>query len=1039
MKRTRFLWILILLNLLTIPLMAQNLVVTGQVIDGSNKESLPGVNIMEKGTTNGITTDMDGNYSFTASSSNATLVFSFVGFHNQEIPINGRATINVSMSSGIEMDEVVVLGYTNARKQDLSVAVSTVKVDESFAGRPAQLASLLQGQMTGVSVTNSGDPTATAKIEIRGKGNKSGDAVLYVVDGVPNAPFSTSDIESVTVLKDAASAAIYGAYAGSGGVILITTKQAKEGKISVDINAWNGIQQAWNLPEVLTAEEYNKVRKDAADAAGKKLPSVYDPTLFPYANVTRTDWVDEVFRIGKMQHYDVTLKGGSKDIMALASLNYDKVEGTLVNTYSENLTGRMNVDFKLKEWATLRQKMTYNYTNGKSDIGDGHTGTIFTAMAYPRFAMVHEYDKNGNVLYNAEGKPQYGGTMPLWALAEGYSVEADLRNPVAMLNKVRQNNPKNRFFSNTSLEIKPFTGFTLKSDFSIDITSTRNESFQQKFLEPGKTIDQNYRQITNSLENAWIWDNIASYSTLINDVHQLSLVGGMTLNKRSYRYNATRTSGYLFEDEHYTIFPNANNWDSDKPVEDIWEESSVSVLGRASYSYADKYFLTGSIRRDASSKLNPDNNYDVFPALSGAWKITSEPFMQDVSFLSFLKARASWGQVGNINSVRRFIYAPPYNVTSWPLFLGENGTNQAYGIFQPTLANPNLKWEKTEQLNVGLDFGFLQNTLNVSVDYFDKRTKDLIESMPVPSVAGVASAPEYNVGEVSNKGWEFVLDYSKKIGEVEMNFKGNLSLLSNEVLNLGVTQFIAHGNNVNGLNPLQSTAGQPWYSYNLIDAIGIFKTQDEIDNYLWKNPITNEQSKIQKNAKPGDLKFRDTNNDGMINDADRVYMGAYDVPDFAYGFNVQSKWKGLSLSLQFQGVAGVEIFNGVKAMTYTGSKGWNMSRDVLNSFEYNQNSGIPRLAVAEDPNGNYSKVSDYFLEKGDYLRLKNLNLSYTLPKTFIENIGLGNSNVRLFFNGENLLTFTDYSGFDPEVGNLGIDAGRYPVSRMYSLGLNVTF
>lgn len=1039
MKKIRLLWLLLLLNLWAIPGMTQNFVVTGRVTDTSTQETLPGVNILEKGTTNGIITDIQGNYSIAVKGPNATLVFSFVGYQEQEIKVDGKAVIDVSMNSGIDMNEVVVLGYTNSRKQDLSVAVSTVKVDENFAGRPTQLATLLQGQMTGVSVTNSGDPTASAKVEIRGKGNKEGDAVLYVVDGVPNAPFNAADIETVTVLKDAASAAIYGAHAGSGGVILITTKQAKEGKIRITANAWNGIQEAWKLPEVLTAEEYNKVRKDAADVAGKPLPSVYNPSIFPYGNVTRTDWVDEIFRIGKLQHYDLTLNGGSKEMTALASISYDKTEGTLINTYNENLTSRLNVDFKVNEWTTIRQKMTYNYSNGKSDIGDGHTGAIFGAMAYPRFATVHEYDKAGNLIYNQEGKPQYGGTIPLWALADGYSIEADLRNPVAMLEKVRQFNPKNRVFSGTSLEIKPIAQLTLKSDYSIDITNTRNESFQQKFLEPGRTIDQNYRRISNSLEQAWIWENIASYNTTLNDVHMISLVGGVTLSKKSYRYDWVRTRGYLFENEHYTTFLNGTDWTSDKPQEEIWEESSFSVLGRASYSFSDKYFLTGSIRRDASSKLNPSENYDVFPALSGAWKITSEPFMRNLNSISFLKLRASWGQVGNINSVRRFIYAPQYQLTSWPLFLGDTGTNQAYGVFQPTIANPKLKWERTEQLNLGLDLGLFRNAINLSVDYFDKRTKDLIESMPVASVAGVASPPEFNIGEVSNKGWEFVVDYSKKIRNIEFNFKGNCGFFTNEVKNLGVTKFISHTNNVNGLNPLQSTAGQPWFSYYLIDAIGIFKSQEEIDNYLWTNPADNKQNKIQPSAKPGDLKFKDVNNDGKINDGDRQYMGSYDMPDLAYGFNLQAKWKGLSLSMQFQGVAGVEVFNGVKAMTYTGSKGWNMSKDVLNSFEYDKNSGIPRLAVAEDPNGNYSKVSDFFLEKGDYLRLKNLNLSYSLPQNLLRNIGMENSTVRVYLNGENLMTFTNYSGFDPEVGNLGIDAGRYPVSRMYSLGLNVTF
>jgi TonB-linked SusC/RagA family outer membrane protein len=1009
----------------------ENILIQGHVKD-TNGEPMPGVSVSEKGTSKGTITDMQGNFSIRVAGKTSILLFSFIGMNPREVTVGSQTNLNIVMEEGvIGLDEVVAIGYANTRKQDLSVAVSNVKVGDSFKGRPSSLGTILQGQMTGVTVTQSGDPTSTAQISIRGKGNKNGDAVLYVVDGVPNAPFNSADIETVTVLKDAASAAIYGAYAGSGGVILITTKQAKEGKVTIDANVWNGFQTAWQLPEVLSSEDFNKVWKDASAAAGKTVPIAYDPLLFPYGNVTRTDWVDEIFRSGRMQHYDLTVRGGSKELKALASVSYDHTEGTLITTYSEKLTTRLNVEFAPASWATISQKMTFDTGNGKSSVGDGHTGSIFTAMAYPRFSTVYEYDEDGNKLY--------GGTVPRWALAEGYSVEADLRNPVAMLEKVRENNPDNRLFSNTSLELKPVNGLSLRSDFSIDVKNSRRESFQMRFLEPGRTIDENYRTISNTLYKNWIWENIASYSKMFNEKHYLSVLAGFTMTKTTSRYNWNQMKGFAIEDEHQATFLNGTDW-TIKPQEDIWEESSVSALGRVSYSYADRYFLNGSIRRDASSKLSPGNNSDIFPALSGAWKITSEPFVKDnLRGISFLKLRASWGQVGNINSVRRFIYAPPYSVTGWPLFLGADGEVQAYGIYQTTIPNPNLKWERTEQTNVGFDLGVFKNSLNVSIDYFYKHTKDLIESMPVPSVAGVASPPEYNVGEVVNKGFELSFSYNKTIGEVTLELGGNVGTFENEVKSIGATSFIAHSDDVNSMKPLQSTAGQPWHSFYLIDALGIFKSQAEIDSYTWKDPATGNISKIQASAKPGDLKFRDANNDGKINDGDRIYMGSYDVPDFSYGFNVGAKWKNFSLSMIFQGVMGVEIYNGVKAMTYTGSKGWNMSVDVLDSYEYNPNSGIPRLAVVEDPNGNYSKVSDFFLEKGDYLRLKNLNVSYTIPASLVNKIGLDNSSLRFYMNAENLVTFTNYSGFDPEVGNLGIDAGRYPVARMLSLGFNVTF
>lgn len=1008
---------------------AQKLV-KGNVIS-SDAQPLAGVTVAVKGSHVSAVTDNSGDFTITIPTKSAVLVFSFIGKKTKQVEVIDNAPLNIILENDVVgMDEVVAIGYGSSRKRDLQGAVTTIKVADNFKGRPSSIGNILQGQVPGVNITQSGDPTAGVTINIRGKGNKNGDAVLFVVDGVPGAPFNTADVEAVTVLKDASSAAIYGALAGSGGVILITTKQAKQGKITVDLNAWNGRQQAWRLPKVLTAEEFNKVWKDASAAAGKTVPKTYDPVLFPYGNVTRTNWLDAIFRTGIMQHYDLTLRGGSKESKSLASISYDKTEGTLITTYAEKLTTRLGTDLKLNNWISVSQNLLYDYSNGKSGIGDGHTGTIFGAMAYPRFSTVYEYDDAGNKLY--------GGTVPRWALAQGYSVEADLRNPVAMLEKVRQNNPQNRIFSATSLNLNIVPGLTFKSNFALDVINLRNESFQMKFLEPGRTIDQNYRVIANSLLKSWNWENILNYQKLFNEVHSVSLMAAYIMNKRNYRYEQTEMRGFDFEDEHSTIFPNGTNW-TIKPFEAIWDESTVSALGRASYSYDDRYFISASLRRDASSKLNPDKNWDIFPAISGSWKISSEQFMRSQNLISFLKLRASWGQVGNINSVRRFIYAPPYQVTDWPIFLGSTGQVQGYGIYQPTIPNPNLKWERTEQTNIGADISFLNNSLNFTLDYFNKQTKDLIETMPVASVAGVASAPEFNIGRVENKGWEASVNYIKKWGDIDLNVGGNIAHFINKVKDIGINTFIQHDNDVNSMKPLRSKVGEPWFSYYVIKADGIFRSQQEIDAYTWKNPTSGTVSKIQPNAKPGDIKFIDFNNDGTINDADRQYMGAYDMPKYTYGLNLGVGWKNINLSAFLMGISGVKIFNGVKAMTYTGSKGWNMSTDVLNSYNYNPNSDIPRLAVVEDANGNYSKVSDFFIEKGDYLRLKALNLSYTLPKSFLQKTFLAKSNIRIYVNGENLLTFTQYSGFDPEVGNQGVDSGRFPVSRMYSAGINLTF
>ncbi|MDO8897469.1 MAG: TonB-dependent receptor [Bacteroidales bacterium] len=1026
------LYLVTLFALLSFDVNAQK-TITGTVTAAADGSTIPGVTVLVKGTSTGTVTGIDGEYQLTTPAGADVLVFSFVGLKTQEILIGNRTVINVVMESeAIGMDEVIVIGYANERKQDLSVAVSSMKIDDSYKGRPMNIGTLLQGEMTGVKVTQTGDPRGGADISIRGKGNRGGDGVLYVVDGVPDAPFNVADIESISVLKDAASAAIYGAYAGSGGVIIITTKKAKAGEMKVSANVWNGVQQAWRTPEVLTAEQFNKVWKDASELANRPLPAVYDPIRFPYGNVTRTDWVDAIFRPGFMQHYDVSISGGTENLKSFASISYDDTQGTLINTFDKRLTARLNVEMKVNKWTTLSQSLLYHHNNGQSNIGDGHTGAVFAAMAYPRYASVFEYDAAGNKLP--------GGTVPRWALAEGFSVEADLFNPVTQLENTVQNNPYNRVFSVTSLEIKPITGLSFKSDFAYDLGVGRNESFTKRFTAPGRTVDMNYRTLSNSLSNRWNWENIVTYSHIFSEKHYVSVLGGFTMNYNTERYNSTSTRNYDFEYPNYTIFPNAGDWASSKPSESIWEESSVSALARASYSYDDRYFFNASVRRDASSKLSPENNSDVFPAFSAAWKLTSEEFMPEIDALSFLKVRASWGQVGNIRSVRRFIYAPPFSLGDYGVYLGPDMSSQVFGIYQSTIPNPDLKWERTEQSNLGIDLGLWDNAFTFTFDVFKKLTKDLIETSPIPSVAGVTSPPEINIGEVENKGWEVSAGYNKKVGDVTLNIRANLSSVKNNVLNIGARDFISHGNGVNSMNPLQSTVGESWYSYYLIEAQGLFQSQDEIDAYTFTNPTTGQVVKIQPNAKPGDIKYGDANNDGIINDGDRIYMGAYDFPDLAYGLNLGASWKNFSLNMFWQGISGVKIFNGVKAMSSAGLKGWNMTTEILDSWEYDPNSGIPRLSFINDPNGNYSKVSSYFLEDGDYIRLKNLNLSYSLPQTLAYRLGLGTgSNIRVYVNGENLLTFTKYSAFDPEVGNLGLDAGRFPISRIYSVGLNVSF
>lgn len=1016
---------------------AQSITVQGTIIENVFNEPVIGATIIEKGnTTNGTVTDYDGNFSISVAR-NATLVISYVGYVTQEIPVNGRNAINITLQEDKQLlDEVVVIGYGSTRKDDLSMSVSTLKLDESMKSRPANISSMMQGTIPGVTLqANGGDPLSSSTLTIRGPGSRENDQVLFVVDGVPNAPFNMEDVESITVLKDAASAAIYGASVGSGGVIIVTTKKAKEGKISVDVNVSKGIRQAWRLPSTTTSEEYNRVWADAtAVEPTKTLPMVADPSKYPFGAVTRTDWLDEIFRTANFDHYAVSLSGGTKQLRSFTSFSYDNEEGILLNTYSKKLGAKANIDFQLNDWLTISERASFQHSNGQGNINTtSHEGVLINAVFFPRSATVYDADKSGVPLYDPLTGNVYMGTIPRWAAVEGVSGYGEIRNPVATLNRLRQHRPSSRLYSTTSIEIKPMRNLTLKSDFTAGLNVARSESFSPKVPEPGRPTAENSRSISSSWNTNWLWETIGTYSEVFNEAHHISAMAGYTMSRENYRYSGTTTYNFDREDEHYTIWPNANNYAKTKPDEEIWDEAMISMFARVGYSYDDRYFVNASIRRDATSKMKKGNNSGIFPAISASWKISEEAFFKPLKeTFDLMKIRGSYGQIGNNSLAPRYSYNVPMARAPWPAFYGDQLQTEAQGIYRRSVSNPHLRWETSIQKGVGLDITMFNRKFDFSADYFEKTTKDLIEQIPITSTAGIEMEPYGNVGRVLNRGFEFSASYNERIGKVDFNIYGNLSTVHNEVLDLGERDFFPHNNTINSLRPLRSTVGQPWYSYYILETDGIFQTQAEVDAHVNKDGV-----KIQSNARPGDLKYVDQNGDGRINNDDNVYMGSA-LPGLTYGFGAGLKYEGFDFALFFQGISDVKVFNGFKLMGLTGRmQGNNMLSDVLKSWDYDKKSGIPRLALHSDPNGNYTRASDFYLEDGSYLRIKNVTLGYTLPKSVFEKIGMQGSSLRVYFNVENLFTFTKYTGFDPEVGNNGLDGGRYPVPRTFSLGLNL--
>ncbi|WP_129651099.1 SusC/RagA family TonB-linked outer membrane protein [Alistipes senegalensis] len=1047
----RFLLMSLLSCMLILPAQAQDRVTVSGRLTDTGQNPLIGASVIERGTTNGVTTDVDGRYQISVAK-NATLDFSFVGYKTQSVAVANRTQIDVTLEEDAMMiGEVVAIGYGSQRKEDLSMAVTTVKVDEGARSRAADLGTLLQGRMPGVTILQSGgDPMRKASFSIRGRGSKgndddptSGDGVLVVVDGVPNAPYSVEDVETVTVLKDAASAAIYGASVGSSGVILITTRKAEAGKMRVNVNAAIGVQKAMNLPNMLNARQYCDVwAKAVGNSVNGSLPNLANPEVYAGADVTRTDWLDEIFRTGMTQHYGISLSGGTEKISSILSVTYDKKEGTIMNTWSESLGAKLHTDLRPTKWLKVSEHVSFEYLDGQGKVNRSHTGPILGAMWFPSSASVYDRDAEGNIIYDDKGKPKYGGIASSADMAAGVT-GPNVVNPVAQLETMHSRAPKMRFFSTTSFEVKPVRGLTLKSDFTADLDVLETDAFQPVIDVPGGSTTT-LREQEHTRTFHYLWETTATYAEVFGK-HHISAMAGFTTDYKKLRLYDFRTQNYPSDtwDKYQNLWQNGS-WYRD-PTENYYEYAMVSFLARLGYSFDDRYFLTASIRRDASSKLPSSKNYDWFPAVSGAWKLSSEKFFANSSLagvFDLIKIRAGWGMVGNVD-----LY-PNTSSVDVPLSIYPDGSliggNTVYGSYYDTIANPGATWETTVQTSAGIDLTLLKNTLDISVDYYDKETRDLVDYVPTPPQMGVTTSPMGNMGRVTNKGWEFSVAYRNTAAQGKLNYSvwGNFSTNKSNVEEYGSQPLVRHENpNINSQSILYSGVGHPWYSYYIYRTDGIFRSQEEIDRYVSKNAETGEVMQVQPNAKVGDLKFIDTNGDGVITDADKVLTGCY-TPKQTFSFGASLDWKGFDFSFMFQGVAGNYIYNGTKQMGMNGHGGdfGNLIEDVFDTWDFNPSgSKYPRLGLAEDNNGNYTKFSDAFLEKGDYLRLKNITLGYTLPKHIARHIGLTNGSLRVYVSIDNVATITGYSGIDPEVGNYGLDAGIYPSSRFFNFGVNLNF
>lgn len=982
-----------------------------------NGQAISGVTIKNIQSGKTVVTDSNGKFQL-SSNQGETLRFSFIGYKTLEQLVVGNSIQITLEEDASQLEEVVVVGYGTQRKSTVSGSVSSTNLEGVSSRSVTGIGEVLQGKTPGVTVTNEGgDPTSAARVNIRGLGGINGEQPLYVVDGtifhgVPQ--INPNDIKEISVLKDAA-AAIYGARA-SGGVILITTKGGRSGELKIEAEAKFGIQKAHNMLQSLNAVDRAMVSNLAADNAGVKRDPAFDASLYPDGQITRTNWMNEIFRTAKTQDYNVSASAGNEKSSFYTAFNYRDAEGVLINTYGKRYNFRLNSQTQITPWMKLGENIAYSFTNGQgANTSSGYTGAILSALHYPQNVPV--YDTNGKFsgLPEKYGPGSYG----------------DVINPVAYLSRLDVDNPVHNLLINPYVEMKLLPGLKFKSNFAYTKQFTDYKEFTSKVPEIGKPVMSNSLTQQTTRFTDILAEQTLTYEKDINKHHFDGLLGYMYQEKQT-KY--TYVTGENFDDESktYRYMVNAGNI---RPIEDgLYKQALISYLFRANYNYDGRYMLSLIGRRDGSSLVASQNRFQNYGAISGAWALHRESFLSDSQVINTLKLRGSYGILGNLASLDPTAVSPLLSrVEGW---FGDQ-PSLLPGYAEEVMANPDLTWAESKQTNIGIDLGMLNNRLTVNADYFVKNTDNMIMNITLPSTTGVKTKT-VNGGLVKDSGIELALSYSSKSNAAfQYDVSASINKINNKVEHLAAglpNQFLS--NNYRGiLRPIMVQPGQPLYSYYGLETAGLFRSQEDAE--LYKN--TNGQ-KIQPDAQAGDMKFVDQNGDGAINDQDRVFLGSA-YPDFNYGLTFNASYKNFDFNIFFQGVQGNKLFNALKYTGLNAASGqpYNMFEDIKNAYSpTNTNSDIPRVSVT-DPNGNFSKVSDFYVEDGSYLRLKNLIVGYTLPMEWTKKYQV--QKLRVYASASNLFTWTKYTGMDPEIGmdSYGMDSGRYPQARTFMIGASVSF
>lgn len=980
--------------LLPMCMFAQQITVQGVVKDQTG-ETVIGASVMEKGTTNGTITGIDGDFSLNMSP-NGTLVVSFVGYKTQEVQVKGQKQLQVVLSEDAEMlDEVVVIGYGTMKKSDLTGAVSSIGNKDIKDSPVSNLGQAIQGKISGVQIVDAGKPGDNVSIKIRGLGSINNCDPLVVIDGVPTdlglSSLNMADVERLDVLKDASATAIYGSR-GANGVVMITTKRGTEGKGKLAVSANYSFQNATNVPSLLNAAQYAELSNDMMVNSGRNPnPEWANPSELGAG----TDWVDELLRTGVMQNYTVSYSGGNEKSHYYVSGGFLDQSGIVKSVNYRRFTFQSNSDAQVLKWLKFSNNITFSADTKKS--GSYNIGDALKAL--PIYPVKNEDGSWSGPDGNSEW---YGST----------------RNPIGPTELNKSQTDGYNFLANLTAELTFTKWLKFKSTFGYDAKFWFIDNFTPKYNWKPTPTEETSRYKSDNKSFTYLWDNYFLFDHTFAEKHRVGLMAGMSAQWNTNDYLNAQKNVFMFDNVHemdngeemYAIGGNETEW------------ALLSYMARVNYSYEDRYLLTATIRRDGSSRFGKKHRWGTFPSVSVAWRASQEKWFPKNDYINDLKVRAGYGVTGSQASVGNYSYLASYNTSVYPF--GISSGNQT-ALVSSTLANPYIHWEEVAQTNIGFDASLFNSRVMFSFDAYLKETRDMLVKASIPITSGFedTTTTYTNAGKVRNQGIEMSLHTINLTGELgwETNLTATYNKNKIKDLNSDVPYYINQINNSYVTMLAKDYPINVFYGY-VTD--GIFQNQSEVNTHA-----------VQPGAEPGDIRFRDLNNDGVINDSDRTVIGNPN-PSWLFSMNNSLSYKGFELSVFLQGIAGNKIYNANNIDNTGMAAAYNQTTDVLKRWQGEGTSNSMPRAVFGDPNQN-TRVSDRFVENGSYLRLKNITLSYTFPKQWLQKAQI--ENARLSLSCENVATITGYSGFDPEVGINGIDQNRYPIFRTFSLGLNFNF